>query len=320
MTGEKVVRLTGEVDPAQVGVKCAQLAELTGAGLRVPEGFAVTAAAYQEFVRSARLRPVIAQEIRRYRHGRDVQVVAAAIRTAFHDASVPDDLADAILEAYAGLGGEGTEVAVRCSPVVVDEGVRDEVFLHLHTGADVVGACRRCFASLFSAVAVAGRELDGVDHLAAVMPVTVERMVRSDLGASGTARGENTLVRIRAAWGLGDPPPERTDQYSVRAGTGQLLVKHHGSQRSKIVYADPRGTREVPTTRTERSALVLTDEEIRELAQWSVAADRYFHRPTELEWAKDGRTGALYVIEVRPGLRSAIAVGAPGDAVRKPVR
>src|SRR5690349_13079134 len=204
MNGQWAVALQGSVDPAQVGGKAAELAELHNRGVRVPAGFAVTAAAYQEFVREARLDPLISQEIRRYRHGRDLGVVTAAIRTAFRDAPVPDGLAAEILAAYEVLGGDGTEVVVRCSPVFPHSRTT-AVFLHVNSGAAVLMACRRCFASLFGADTLGDRELNGPDHHAAVMPVTVQRLVRSDLGASGTARAESTFVRIRAAWGLGAP-------------------------------------------------------------------------------------------------------------------
>jgi phosphoenolpyruvate synthase/pyruvate phosphate dikinase len=180
MNSERVVWLQGDADPQQVGVKNARLAELTNQGLPIPKGFAVTASAYREFVREGRLRPAIAGELRRYRAGRDLVVVASAIRTAFRDTSLPSALTDEILACYQELGGDGTEVAVRCSPIDTQDG---ETFLHLRSGADVLAACRRCFASLFSAVAVSNREHGGVDHLVAAMPVSVQRMVRTDLGA-----------------------------------------------------------------------------------------------------------------------------------------
>jgi len=303
MNGEWTVTLRGEAAPAAVGVKAAQLAALGARGLRVPAGFAVTAAAYREFVREARLGPVIAQELRRFRHGRDLGVVAAAIRTAFREASFPDDLAAEILAAYDALGGE---VVVRCSPVPAHSG-RDAVFLHLDSGAAVLMACRRCFASLFAADAVGDRELNGPDHLTAVMPVTVQQLIRSDLGASGTARGESTFVRIRAGWGLG--APDGGDLYSFHPGAQPLIVKHRGAQQTKTVYVDPRGTEQVPTTPQERSAVVLRDEEIAELGAWSVAADKYFRRPVELEWAKDGADGALYLVEVRPWTTPTVEIG-----------
>jgi phosphoenolpyruvate synthase/pyruvate phosphate dikinase len=302
------------IDPAQVGVKNARLSALSREGIRTPAGFVVTAAAYQELVREAGLDPVIAREIRRFRAGRDLVVVAATIRTAFCEGSLPPALADRILEAYGELGGDGTEVAVRCSPTAPQDDERDESFLHLRSGPEVLAACRRCFASLFSSVAVGHRELRGPDHLAAVMPVVVQTMVRSDLGGSGTARSESTFVRIRAAWGLGEPVAGDPDQYSVHPGARPMIVKHRGAKRTKTVYAAPHGTRTIPTTPEERSRMVLADDDLQELARWSVVADRHFRRPMELEWAKDGRSGELYLVEVRqPALPPLITNGSARD-------
>ncbi|WP_329478853.1 hypothetical protein OG555_39905 [Kribbella sp. NBC_01484] len=315
MNSERVVWLHGDADPQQVGVKNARLAELTDEGIRIPEGFAVTAAAYQEFVREGRLGPVIARELRRYRAGRDLVVVAAAIRTAFRDTSLPQAVSDEILAAYEDLGGDGTEVAVRSSPAETQDDVADETFLHLRSGADVLAACRRCFASLFSAVAVGNREHRGPDHLVAAMPVTVQRMVRADLGSSGTVRGESTFVRVRAAWGLGEPVSGDADQYSVHPGARPMIVKHRGAKRAKTVYAGLRGTEVVQTTPEERSGLVLTDDDIEELARWSVIADKHFKRPMELEWAKDGRSGGLYLVEVRARVLPVVTIDGPGRAV-----
>ncbi|MER7251398.1 PEP/pyruvate-binding domain-containing protein [Kribbella sp. NPDC000426] len=313
-----IVWLSGDLDPAEVGVKNARLAELAELGIRVPQAFAVTASAYREFVREARLGPSIAQSIRRFRAGRDVVVAAAEIRSAFRDAELPQALIDDILTGYDKLGGEGTEVAVRCSPVEAADEAQAEVFLHLRSGADVVAACRRCFASLFSTVAVGNREVTGADHLNAVMPVTVQTMVRADLGSSGTARGESTFVRVRAAWGLGEPPVADADQYSVHPGRSPLVVRHRGAKLTKSVYADPRGIRTVPTTYDERMALVLTDDELQQLAGWSVLADKHFRRPMTLQWAKDGETGKLSVVEALPWAMPAVTIAAGGRPVAVP--
>jgi phosphoenolpyruvate synthase/pyruvate phosphate dikinase len=315
MNSERVVWLQGDADPQQVGVKNARLAELTNEGIRIPEGFAVTASAYHEFVREARLAPVIAKELRRYRAGRDLVVVAAAIRAAFRDASLPSALTDEILAGYEELGGDGTEVAVRSSPIDLQDDVADKTFLHLRSGADVLAACRRCFASLFSAVAVGNREHRGPDQLAAAMPVTVQRMVRADLGSSGTVRGESTFVRVLATWGLGEPCGDDPDQYSVHPGARPMIVKHRGAKRTKTVYAGLRGTAAVPTTPDEQSGLVLTDDDIQELAHWSVIADKHFKRPMELEWAKDGRSGALYLVEVHARVLPVVTIDGPGRPV-----
>ncbi|WP_432893365.1 PEP/pyruvate-binding domain-containing protein [Kribbella sp. CA-245084] len=194
-----IVWLSGDLDPTQVGVKSARLAELADAGIRIPQGFAVTATAYQEFVREARLGPAIARAIRRFRAGRDLVVAAAEIRSAFRDAELPPAVVDDILAGYEKLGGDGAEVIVRCSPVDPADEVQEEVFLHLRTGADVVAAVRRCFASLFSTAAVGHREATGDDHPRAAMPVTVQTMVPAEIGNSGSARGLGDGLADRCA-------------------------------------------------------------------------------------------------------------------------
>ncbi|MEV0802958.1 PEP/pyruvate-binding domain-containing protein [Kribbella sp. NPDC050281] len=316
MSTDRIVRLQDDAatDPAVVGVKNSRLAELSRDGIRVPAGFVVTATAYEEFVREGRLGPVIAREIRRYRAGRDLRVVAAAIRTAFGATSLPPALADDILAAYEELGGDGTEVAVRCSPITPQEGTRDELFLHLNTGADVLAACRRCFADLFSAAAVGNRELCGPDHLTAAMPVTVQLMVRSDRGGSGTVHGESSLVRVSAAWGLGEPAADDPDQFSIYPGSRPMIIRHRGAKRTKTVYAGRRATSLVPTTPKERNGLVLSDGELQVLAQWSVLADARCKRRMELDWAKDGVSGQLYVVEARPLTFPSIVISTPSRA------
>jgi phosphoenolpyruvate synthase/pyruvate phosphate dikinase len=318
MNSQYVVRLDDAVDPAQAGAKAARLAGLATEGVRVPDGFVVTADAYREFVREARLGPAIAQSIRRFRAGRDLRVAAAEIRSAFRDAELPPALVDDILAGYDKLGGDGADIVVRCSPVGAADEVQEEAFLHLRTGADVVAAVRRCFASLFGMVAVGNREAAGEDHLRAVMPVTVQAMVRSDIGGSGTARGESTFVRVCARWGLGTPTATGSDQYSVHPGRRPLIVSHRGAKSTKVVYAAPRGTRTVPTTPEERAELVLTDDELLELANWSVTADKHFRRPMTLEWAKDGRTCELYVVEARPWMLPTLTIAACGHATAVP--
>jgi phosphoenolpyruvate synthase/pyruvate phosphate dikinase len=307
MDSKRIVQFEGSMDPAEAGVKSAHLAELTRLGIRVPEGFAVTAAAYQEFTHAAGLGPVIAQEIRRYRTGRDVVAVSAAIRTAFCDALLPPALTADILAAYEALGGDGTEVAVRSSAIDPQGDAEDESFLHLHSGRDVLAACRRCFASLFSVVAFGNREHHGPDHLAAAMPVMVQRMVRADLGCSGTVRGESTFVRVSATWGLGNAGSQDADQYSVHPGSSPMIVAHRGTKATKTVYAGMHGTHVVRATAEEQSGRVLADDDLRELAGWSVAADKHFKRPMELEWAKDDR---LYLVEVRPRELPAVRIAA----------
>jgi len=178
-------------DLAAVGGKNASLSvmlrELGAEGIKVPDGFAVTSAAYWEFVDAARLRPFIAEQIRRLRHGRDLVAVGAAIRTAFFDAELPDSLVEEISAAYEKLGGT---VAVRSSATAEDLpeasfAGQQETFLNVSGVDALLSACKRCYASLFTDRAISYREERGFDHLAVALSVGVQRMVRSDLGGGG---------------------------------------------------------------------------------------------------------------------------------------
>ena len=141
-------------------------------------GFAVTAAAYREFVRSARLRPYVAMELRRWHAGRDLIAVGAAIRTAFADAELPDDVAQAIAAGYARLGGAGTAVTVRSiGPAGAPYG---ELFHHVTTTHDVLAACKRCFAAPFTDWAISDREEQGLDQLDVAVSIWIERETAVD--------------------------------------------------------------------------------------------------------------------------------------------
>jgi phosphoenolpyruvate synthase/pyruvate phosphate dikinase len=142
-------------------------------GVCVPDAFELTPRAYQEFLRATSLQPFIAEQLRRYRHAADLLAVGAVVRTAFAYAEMPATLARSITAAYQSLGGEGTAVVVR------SEG---EIFLNVRSSRDLLAACKRCFAVLFSDQAIATRE-----DLGAAVSVVVQRMVRSDLPGSGTA-------------------------------------------------------------------------------------------------------------------------------------
>ncbi|MEU4605425.1 PEP/pyruvate-binding domain-containing protein [Kribbella sp. NPDC023972] len=172
-------RFAGVDGIAETGSASSRLVvrELSPAGIRTPEGFIVTVAAYQEFTRSTSLRPFIAGQLRRYRQGADLLAVGAAIRTAFAYAEMPAALARAVTAAYQELGGDGTPVVVRSG--VANFVDRREVFLNVRTSRDVLGACKRCFAVLFTQRAIQLRELHGIDQLAATMFVKVQRMGRS---------------------------------------------------------------------------------------------------------------------------------------------
>jgi pyruvate, water dikinase len=297
------------------------LRELGAEGIKVPDGFALTSAAYWEFVNAAELRPFIAEEIRRLRHGRDLVAVGAAIRTAFFDAEMPEALAADITTAYEKLGGT---VAVRSSAIAEDRpeasfAGHQETFLNVSGIGALLSACKRCYASLFTDRAISYREERGYDQLAVALSVGVQRMVRSDLGSAGvvftldTETGFRDVTLINASWGLGESVVSGQmdpDEYIVfkpvldKPGLRPIISKTRGAKEIKTVYSAnviaQSGVRTVPTTRDEQTAFVLGDDDILLLARWARIVERHYGRPMDLEWAKDGETGEMHLVQARP--------------------
>lgn len=198
MDEPRVVWLTDAAgtELATVGGKNASLGimlrELGAEGIKVPDGFATTAAAYREFVEASGLRAVIARQIRRYWGKAELASVGSAIREAFAAAELPAELVAAVTTAYERLGGDGTEVAVRSSATAEDLpdasfAGQQETFLNIRTVDELLDACKRCYASLFTDRAISYREERGFDHSAVALSIGVQRTARPNVGSSGSA-------------------------------------------------------------------------------------------------------------------------------------
>jgi pyruvate,water dikinase len=317
-----------------VGGKNASLGELyrelSAAGVRVPDGFAVTADAYRAIVEGGGLRDRIAARLQGI-DGRDVAALAAAgaaIRALVESAPWPPELERAARDAYAALGdGEaaGVSVAVRSSATAEDLpeasfAGQQETFLGVRGADDLVGACRRCFASLFTDRAIAYRLDHGFDHLAVRLSIGVQRMVRSDLGASGVMftldpdSGFPGVVLIEAAYGLGeavvggqiDPDSFWLFKPTLARGSGAILKRVVGSKSWKIVLGPDGRPRRAAVAPGDAAVLSLRDEEAVELARAALAIEAHYSRrrgeptPMDIEWARDGVDGLLYVLQARP--------------------
>jgi pyruvate,water dikinase len=179
----------------------------------------------------------------------------------------------------------------------------------------LIDACRRCFASLFTDRAITYREAKGFDHLQVALSIGVQLMVRSDLGGSGvmftldTESGFPRVVTINAAWGLGETvvqgtvDPDRLMVFKplLRNGYRPIIEKVRGAKNQKLVYgADGRGTELLQTSEVERESFVLSDDEALRLARWGVAIEAHYGRPMDVEWAKDGASGELFIVQARP--------------------
>jgi pyruvate, water dikinase len=309
---------SGEV--ALVGGKNASLGEmirrLSGAGVRVPGGFATTVHAYWRFLDANGLRERIAEQIDRLHGGVQLADVAATIRRSILDATLPPDITRSVADAYrelaASLGRPDPDVAVRSSATAEDQ---QETFLHITGEQALLDACRRCYASLFTDRAISYREHHQFDHRRVALSIGVQPMVRSDLASAGvmfsidTETGFPHNVLIDASWGLGeavvggrvDP-----DEYVVfkplldRADLTPIITKKRGEKRIKVVYGTAGGSQTVDTDDAERSSYVLDDPEILTLARWAAAIEAHYGTPMDMEWAKDGTTGELFIVQARP--------------------
>ena len=318
-------------DVASVGGKNASLGEMVRNlgryGIKVPPGFATTADGYRHFIEANNLETLIASTLAELK-GEKVSVaeLGLTIRGAILKARCPEDLAGAICQAYRDLsqrlGTDEADVAVRSSATAEDLpdasfAGQQETFLNVRGEAAVLDACRRCFASLFTDRAISYREAKGFDHLKVALSIGVQQMVRSDLAGAGvmfsidTETGFDRVVLIDAAWGLGENVVQGTvdpDEYQVfkpfLADTALTPIVHKrcGGKALKMIYAQEseQPTRNVSTSLAERSAYVLTDAEILQLAHSACAIERHYRGPMDIEWAKDGRSGQLFVVQARP--------------------
>lgn len=330
---EKIVLWFQEVgveDVAAVGGKNASLGEMVGAltskGVRVPPGFATTAGAFREFIEANALGPELASLLDRYHsEATSLQETGSSIRQQILDAAFPASLSQAIVSAYEELGRRTGKaepaVAVRSSATAEDLpdasfAGQQETFLNVRGSWALLNACQRCFASLFTDRAIAYREAKGFDHLQVALSVGVQLMVRSDLAGSGVMfsidpeTGFPHAAVINAAWGLGETVVQGSvdpDKYVVfkpllSASARPIIEKSLGKKAMKLVYAQggSRRTRLIETTAQERSAFVLSDDEILELGRWAAIVEDHYGRPMDMEWAKDGESGQLFMVQARP--------------------
>ena len=319
-------------DVALVGGKNASLGEMVGAlsakGILVPPGFATTADAFRRFLSENGLVEQIADTMTRLESGKTTLAEAGrTVRAAILAGEWPGDIATGILESYRELGRRrGTPdlaVAVRSSATAEDLpdasfAGQQETFLNVRGEAALLDACRRCYASLYTDRAITYRRVKSFEHGKVALSVGVQQMVRSDIGGAGvmfsidTETGFDRVVLINAAWGLGENVVQGAvdpDEYQVfkpllaDSGLTPILQKTLGSKERKMIYAargDDHPTRNVPTSKEERSRHVLGDDEIVRLARDACTIEQHYGQPMDIEWAKDGETGELYIVQARP--------------------
>jgi pyruvate,water dikinase len=320
----------GRGDVARVGGKNASLGEMVRAlgehGIKVPPGCATTADAYWSFIEANDCRSEIAALIQDWTEGRlSLPEAGGAIRQLILQGSWPEKLAAAISDSYRELckraGRQNLSVAVRSSATAEDLpdasfAGQQETFLNVCGENDLLIACRRCYASLFTDRAISYRQAKGFDHMKVGLSIGVQQMVRSDLGGSGvmfsidTETGFDKVVLINAAWGLGENVVQGTvdpDEYVVfkpllgNPTLVPIVEKRCGDKAIKMVYSTgEKPTRNVPTSKVERSAFVLSDAEILQLARWAMTIEDHYGCPMDMEWARDGETGEMFIVQARP--------------------
>ncbi|MGM5482401.1 MAG: phosphoenolpyruvate synthase [Nanobdellota archaeon] len=323
-------------DVGQVGGKNASLGEmysnLTSKGVNVPNGFAVTSHAYHYILEKADVK----SDIRNMLDGldtRDVRDLAERgrrVRDLVKDLEMPKEIRDAIIEAYANLSlqyGKNADVAVRSSATAEDLpdasfAGQQETYLNIKGAEDLIEACKKCFASLFTDRAISYRVDKNFDHFDIGLSIGVQKMVRSDKSCSGvmfsidTESGFKDLVYITGAYGLGENVVQGSvnpDEFYVfkptlREGKRPIISKQVGAKKIKMIYANSpkHPTKNVSVSPEDRQKFVITDDEILQLAKWAmVVEDHYsekagYHKPMDMEWAKDGESGEIFIVQARP--------------------
>ena len=327
----------GVNDVSLVGGKTASLGEmyreLTKQGVKVPNGFGITADAYRYMLDKANAW----EDLHRALDGVDVDDVAdlskrgEQARMIVYGAMIPEDLRQEILDAYKVLQseyGSGLTVAVRSSATAEDMPTasfagQHESFLNVHGDEMLLDSCRRCFASIFTNRAIHYRIDQGFDHFKVYLSIAVMKMVRSDLAASGvifsldTESGFRDVVFITAAYGLGenvvqgavDPDEFYVFKPTLEKGFRNVLRRRTGSKEIKMVYSvngAKQTTHNVATPETDRRKFCISDDEALVLADYAVKVEKHYSQkaghplPMDMEWAKDGKDGQLYMVQARP--------------------
>ncbi|HTZ39283.1 MAG TPA: phosphoenolpyruvate synthase [Syntrophales bacterium] len=324
-------------DIPEVGGKNASLGEmrqnLQKKGVNIPDGYAVTAYAYRYLIDSAGIWETI-KEILKDLDTHNMQNLSSRgkkIRNLIYNAPMPKDLRDAIIKAYKKLCdeyGPNTDVAVRSSATAEDLpdasfAGQQETYLNIRGEEALIDACKHCFASLFTDRAISYRVDKGFDHESVFLSIGVQKMVRSDIGASGvifsidTESGFKDAVLITASYGLGETVVQGTvnpDEFYVfkptlKKGFRPIVQKKLGTKEIKMVYSKKKGmesTEVKPVPKAQRGVYCISDDEIITLAKWAcIIEDHYsaeagFFKPMDIEWGKDGKTGELFILQARP--------------------
>jgi len=314
-------------DVSSVGGKNASLGEMIRTlgekGVNVPSGFAITAYAYKYMIEKAGIDTKI-REILSDLNTHDVHNLAergGKIRNLIKSTPIPPELEEVIRQEYRNMEkryGENVDVAVRSSATAEDLpdasfAGQQETYLNVRGEEELLEKVRDCFASLFTNRAISYRTDKGFDHFSVYLSVGVQRMVRSDLASSGvmfsidTESGFKDAVYITGAYGLGENVVQGTvnpDQFYVfkptlHQGFKPILEKKLGSKEKRMIYGE-HGTLQQEVSEEDKRKFVINDDELLTLARWANIIEEHYQKPMDIEWAKDGQTGDLYIVQARP--------------------
>lgn len=290
-----------------VGGKNASLGEMIQAlkGIDVPDGFATTADAYWDFLKTNQIETQIKELLS---SNLSLQEKGKKIRYLFLQGTFSEKLKEEIAKSYKSMG-KNVDVAIRSSATAEDLpeasfAGQQETYLNINGVENVLEACKKCFASLFTDRAITYRELHHFDHLKIALSIGIQRMVRSDKGSAGVLftldpeSGFRNVVVINGAWGLGETVVQGSvipDEFIVFKPTLTLIKKTLGSKEQQLLYT---GIKKTP--RSKRNQFVLSDADIITLTKWSMTIEKHYGRPMDIEWAKDGLTQKLYIVQARP--------------------
>jgi len=319
----------GLKDVALVGGKNASLGEmisqLNEKGVRVPDGFASTSFAYWHFLKEnkidKRLREIFAsfnpQSIK------SLKKTGKAARALILKSEFPEDLEKEIISSYKKLsqqyGQKSTDVAVRSSATAEDLpsasfAGQHETYLNIKGEKELLLAVKKCFASLFTDRAIAYREQKGFNHFKIALSAGVQKMVRSDISSSGimftldTETGFPGVILINSIFGVGEmivqgkitPDEFYVFKPTLEKGFEPIIIKDLGRKTKKYIYGKTGGLKEVTVSQKDQLRFSITDREVLTLAKWAAIIEKHYGRPQDIEWAKDGKTGQLFIVQSRP--------------------
>ena len=326
-----------------VGGKNASLGEmfsqLTKKGIKIPDGFTITTKAYWDFVKANKIDEKLKEIFKKFKPQsiKSIQETGKAARNLFLKTKLPEDLKREIIRAYKTLGekyGQSPDVAVRSSGVCEDApedsfAGQFETYLNVSGKENLLKAIKKCLSSSFTNRVIAYREEKGISHLRFALSVGIQKMVRSDLASSGvtftldTETGFPNVVLINSIWGVGEmivkgkitPDEFYISKPTLKRGFKSIIIKNLGRKTKKYIYSKKGSLKEINVPEKDQLRFSLTDEEVLTLARWSCVIEDHYSKlakkwmPQDIEWAKNGKTGELFIVQSRPETVHAPKIG-----------